>query len=125
MPSCLSHVVPLSPATAFSPPSVHVSLQDERLLVKVQFPCAASRRCSLEGCCPVSRLIDPWTTVTVYNIHNHSDIQVLQAFLCRSYSKLKNSLIGFVVLNTVYVSKNTNIIISLYNKDLKWNTLRI
>lgn len=81
MPSCLSHAVRLSPTTAFSPPSVHVSLQDERLLVKVQFPCAASRRCSLEGCCPVSRLIDPWTTVTVYNIHNHSDIQVLQAFL--------------------------------------------
>lgn len=66
---------------AFSPPSVSVSLQDDLLLVKVQFPCAASRRCSVEGCCPVSELIDPWTTVTVYNTLNQSDFQVLHAFI--------------------------------------------
>lgn len=82
------------PFTAFSPPSVHVSLRDERLLTKVQFPCAASRRCSLEGCCPVSRLIKPWTTVTVYNAHNQSDIQVSKLFLfCLS----EKSLLGHVV----------------------------
>nr|XP_046235931.1 uncharacterized protein LOC124054237 [Scatophagus argus] len=59
----------------FSPPTVSVSLQDDQLLVKVQFPCAANRRCSLERCCPISELIDPWTTVTVYNRLNHSEYQ--------------------------------------------------
>lgn len=61
---------------AFSPPSVSASLKDEQLLVKVQFPCAANRRCSLGRCCPISELIDPWTTVTVYNHLNHSEYQV-------------------------------------------------
>ncbi|KAM3590895.1 uncharacterized protein V6R79_018491 [Siganus canaliculatus] len=59
----------------FSPPSASVSLGEDRLLVKVQFPCAASRRCSLEQCCPITELIDPWTTVTVYNSLNHSEAQ--------------------------------------------------
>ncbi|GAA6228733.1 uncharacterized protein LOC108903080 [Lates japonicus] len=59
----------------FSPPSVSVSLKDDHLLVKVQFPCAANRRCSLARCCPISELIDPWTTVTVYNKLNHSEYQ--------------------------------------------------
>ncbi|XP_068164337.1 uncharacterized protein si:dkeyp-75h12.7 isoform X2 [Antennarius striatus] len=59
----------------FSPPSVSVSLRGERLLVEVQYPCAASRRCSLETCCPISELIDPWTTVTVYNNINASESQ--------------------------------------------------
>ncbi|XP_029310870.1 uncharacterized protein LOC115023774 [Cottoperca gobio] len=59
----------------FSPPSVSASLKDEQLLVKVQFPCAANRRCSLGRCCPISELIDPWTTVTVYNKLNHSEYQ--------------------------------------------------
>ncbi|XP_071315071.1 uncharacterized protein [Trachinotus anak] len=59
----------------FSPPSVSVSVEDEQLLVKVQFPCAANRRCSLERCCPISELIDPWTTVTVYNKLNRSEYQ--------------------------------------------------
>ncbi|XP_027134984.1 uncharacterized protein LOC113745838 [Larimichthys crocea] len=63
------------PTPAFSPPSVSVSLKDDGLLVKVQFPCAANRRCSVERCCPISELIDPWTTVTVYNNLNHSDYQ--------------------------------------------------
>lgn len=53
------------PTAVFSPPSVSVSLKDERLVVKVQYPCAVSRRCSLDQCCPISELIDPWTTVTV------------------------------------------------------------
>ncbi|KAG8006085.1 hypothetical protein GBF38_005231, partial [Nibea albiflora] len=57
----------------FSPPSISISLKDDWLLVKVQFPCAANRRCSVERCCPISELIDPWTTVTVYNNLNHSD----------------------------------------------------
>ncbi|KAF6728183.1 hypothetical protein FQA47_004273 [Oryzias melastigma] len=60
----------------FSSPSVSVSWKHERLAVKVQFPCSANRRCSEEGCCPVTKLIDPWTTVTVYNQHNSSDQQV-------------------------------------------------
>ncbi|XP_045921748.1 uncharacterized protein si:dkeyp-75h12.7 [Micropterus dolomieu] len=59
----------------FSAPSVLVSLKDDELLVQVQFPCAANRRCSLERCCPISELIDPWTTVTVYNNLNHSEHQ--------------------------------------------------
>ncbi|XP_036069257.1 uncharacterized protein si:dkeyp-75h12.7 [Oryzias melastigma] len=59
----------------FSSPSVSVSWKHERLAVKVQFPCSANRRCSEEGCCPVTKLIDPWTTVTVYNQHNSSDQQ--------------------------------------------------
>ncbi|XP_056884162.1 uncharacterized protein si:dkeyp-75h12.7 [Takifugu flavidus] len=59
----------------FSPPSVSVSLRDERLLVKVQFPCAVSRRCSLERCCPISELIDPWTTVTVCSATGDPDCQ--------------------------------------------------
>ncbi|KAI3376327.1 hypothetical protein L3Q82_016807 [Scortum barcoo] len=59
----------------FSAPSVSVSLKDDQLLVKVQFPCAANRRCSAEGCCPISELIDPWTTVTLYNKLNHSEYQ--------------------------------------------------
>ncbi|KAG7241550.1 hypothetical protein INR49_025470 [Caranx melampygus] len=60
----------------FSPPSVSVSVEDEKLLlVKVQFPCAANRRCSMERCCSISELIDPWTTVTVYNQLNHSESQ--------------------------------------------------
>lgn len=67
---------PPLPTPAFSPPSVSVSLKDDQLLVKVQFPCAANRRCSLERCCPISELIDPWTTVTVYNKLNHSEYQV-------------------------------------------------
>lgn len=67
--------IPLASA-AFSPPSVSVSLKEERLLVKVQFPCAASRRCSPEGCCPITELIDPWTTVTVWNTLSHSGCRV-------------------------------------------------
>ncbi|KAK2863009.1 hypothetical protein Q5P01_002542 [Channa striata] len=59
----------------FSPPSVSVSLKDDLLLVKVQFPCAANRRCSMRSCCPVSEMIDPWTTVTVYNMFNRSEYQ--------------------------------------------------
>ncbi|XP_028420364.1 uncharacterized protein LOC114545941 isoform X1 [Perca flavescens] len=59
----------------FSPPSVSASLKDDQLLVKVQYPCAANRRCSPGRCCPISELIDPWTTVTVYNEHNHSEYQ--------------------------------------------------
>ncbi|XP_040887737.1 uncharacterized protein si:dkeyp-75h12.7 [Toxotes jaculatrix] len=59
----------------FSPPSVSVSLRDDQLLVMVQFPCAGSRRCSVGRCCPISELIDPWTTVTVYNKLNHSEYQ--------------------------------------------------
>ncbi|XP_037613993.1 uncharacterized protein si:dkeyp-75h12.7 isoform X1 [Sebastes umbrosus] len=59
----------------FSPPSVSASLEDDQLLVKVQFPCAANRRCSLGRCCPISEMIDPWTTVTVYNELNHSEYQ--------------------------------------------------
>ncbi|KAK2899894.1 hypothetical protein Q8A73_013023 [Channa argus] len=59
----------------FSPPSVSVSLKDDLLLVKVQFPCAANRRCSMKRCCPISEMIDPWTTVTVYNMLNRSEYQ--------------------------------------------------
>ncbi|CAG12812.1 unnamed protein product [Tetraodon nigroviridis] len=59
----------------FSPPSVSVSLREERLLVKVQFPCAVSRRCSLEQCCPISELIHPWTTVTVCSTISDSHCQ--------------------------------------------------
>ncbi|XP_040037485.2 uncharacterized protein LOC120822143 isoform X1 [Gasterosteus aculeatus] len=59
----------------FSPPSVTASLSDDQLLVTVQFPCAANRRCSLGGCCPISEMIDPWTTVTVYNKLNQSEYQ--------------------------------------------------
>ncbi|XP_049924044.1 uncharacterized protein si:dkeyp-75h12.7 [Epinephelus moara] len=59
----------------FSPPSVSASLKDDQLLVKVQFPCAANRRCSLGRCCPITELIDPWTTVTMYNKANHSEYQ--------------------------------------------------
>ncbi|XP_029382424.1 uncharacterized protein LOC115058985 [Echeneis naucrates] len=59
----------------FSPPSILVSVKDQQLMVKVQFPCAANRRCSLERCCPISELIDPWTTVTVYNNINRSEYQ--------------------------------------------------
>ncbi|CAL8240340.1 unnamed protein product [Merluccius merluccius] len=50
----------------FSAPSVSLSLAGARLRVRVQFPCAASRRCSGGICCPVSQLIDPWTSVTLY-----------------------------------------------------------
>lgn len=39
----------------------------------------------MEGCCPVTRLIDPWTTVTVYKEHNSSDQQVLSRQLYFSY----------------------------------------
>ncbi|XP_028999164.1 uncharacterized protein si:dkeyp-75h12.7 [Betta splendens] len=60
----------------FSPPSVSVSLKDDlRLLVRVQFPCAASRRCSMQRCCPISLMIDPWTTVTMYNTLEPSEHQ--------------------------------------------------
>ncbi|XP_041840505.1 uncharacterized protein LOC121639381 [Melanotaenia boesemani] len=59
----------------FSPPSVSVTWKDDSLSVKVKFPCAANRRCSRDGCCPVSKLIDPWTTVTVYNELNLSENQ--------------------------------------------------
>ncbi|XP_027894825.1 uncharacterized protein LOC114157857 [Xiphophorus couchianus] len=63
------------PPAAFSPPSVSVSLTNDSLSVKVQFPCATSRRCSRDVCCPISTLIDPWTTVTVFNELNRSDNQ--------------------------------------------------
>ncbi|KAM8746509.1 uncharacterized protein AB9X84_014735 [Acanthopagrus schlegelii] len=59
----------------FSPPSVSVSVKEDQLMVKVQFPCAANRRCSPGRCCPITELIDPWTTVTVYNKLNHSEYQ--------------------------------------------------
>lgn len=75
------------PATDFSPPSVSVSLKDDQLLVTVQFPCAVSRRCFLEECCPISELIDPWTTVTVYNELNHTEFQVNTSFLCLTYKR--------------------------------------
>ncbi|XP_072315083.1 uncharacterized protein [Eucyclogobius newberryi] len=51
----------------FSAPSVFLSLREDQLLVKVQFPCATSRRCSARHCCPITELIDPLTTVTLYN----------------------------------------------------------
>ncbi|MEQ2270788.1 hypothetical protein XENORESO_012971 [Xenotaenia resolanae] len=60
----------------FSPPSVSVSLKNDSMSVKVQFPCATNRRCSRDVCCPISKLIDPWTTVTLYNELNRSDNQV-------------------------------------------------
>ncbi|XP_053272665.1 uncharacterized protein si:dkeyp-75h12.7 [Pleuronectes platessa] len=59
----------------FSRPSVSVSQRDERLLVQVQFPCAANRRCSPESCCPISELTDPRTTVTVFNRRQRSEYQ--------------------------------------------------
>ncbi|XP_047241912.1 uncharacterized protein si:dkeyp-75h12.7 [Girardinichthys multiradiatus] len=59
----------------FSPPSVSVSLKNDSMSVKVQFPCATNRRCSRDVCCPISKLIDPWTTVTLYNELNRSDNQ--------------------------------------------------
>ncbi|XP_007563769.2 PREDICTED: uncharacterized protein LOC106932176 [Poecilia mexicana] len=59
----------------FSPPSVSVSWNNDSLSVKVQFPCATSRGCSRDVCCPISTLIDPWTTVTVFNELNRSDNQ--------------------------------------------------
>ncbi|XP_061566384.1 uncharacterized protein si:dkeyp-75h12.7 [Cololabis saira] len=59
----------------FSPPSISALWRDERLSVKVHFPCVANRRCSHDGCCPISKLIDPWTTVTVYNQLNRSENQ--------------------------------------------------
>ncbi|KAM6908966.1 interferon lambda receptor 1 [Xenentodon cancila] len=59
----------------FSPPSISVSWRDECLSVKVHFPCVANRRCSHDGCCPISKLIDPWTTVTVYNQLNRFENQ--------------------------------------------------
>ncbi|CAL8325699.1 unnamed protein product [Lota lota] len=58
---------------AFSAPSVSLALDGDRLKVRVQFPCAANRRCSRGICCPLSELIDPWTSVTVYNQLNPSD----------------------------------------------------
>ncbi|XP_059932651.1 uncharacterized protein si:dkeyp-75h12.7 [Gadus macrocephalus] len=58
---------------AFSAPSVSLYLDGDRLSVRVQFPCAANRRCSRGICCPLSELIDPWTSVTVYNQLNPSD----------------------------------------------------
>lgn len=80
------------PRQAFSPPSVTASLSDDQLLVTVQFPCAANRRCSLGGCCPISEMIDPWTTVTVYNKLNQSEYQVRHALM--------------LVLNYVYMRNN-------------------
>ncbi|XP_029939900.1 uncharacterized protein LOC115382317 [Salarias fasciatus] len=59
----------------FSPPSVSVSLKEQQLLVRVQFPCASNRRCSVERCCPITQLIHPWTTVTVHNRLNRSEQQ--------------------------------------------------
>ncbi|XP_005944648.1 uncharacterized protein si:dkeyp-75h12.7 isoform X2 [Haplochromis burtoni] len=59
----------------FSPPSVSVSLKDDQMVVQVHFPCAANRRCSLERCCPISKLIDPWTTVTVYTEPSGAEYQ--------------------------------------------------
>ncbi|KAF0021486.1 hypothetical protein F2P81_026260 [Scophthalmus maximus] len=71
----------------FSPPSVSVSLRDEQLSVAVRFPCAASRRCPPERCCPVSELIDPRTTVTVYNRRNRSEYQVTELLLQQQTKK--------------------------------------
>ncbi|KAM6949549.1 uncharacterized protein FYW47_015931 [Aplochiton taeniatus] len=60
----------------FSPPSVSVSLQGENVAsVRVQFPCATSRSCPPQGCCPLSQMIDLWTTVTVYSQLNVSNYQ--------------------------------------------------
>ncbi|KAJ3585023.1 hypothetical protein NHX12_013746 [Muraenolepis orangiensis] len=58
---------------AFSAPSVSLSLDGSGLRARVQFPCAANRRCSRGTCCPLSELIDPWTSVTVYDPLNPSD----------------------------------------------------
>ncbi|CDQ70983.1 unnamed protein product [Oncorhynchus mykiss] len=61
----------------FNSPSISVSLSRERLVVEVHFPCSTNRGCfPLQSCCPLSELIDPWVTVTVYNQHNHSDYKV-------------------------------------------------
>ncbi|XP_029531932.1 uncharacterized protein si:dkeyp-75h12.7 [Oncorhynchus nerka] len=58
----------------FNSPSISVSLSRERLVVEVHFPCSTNRGCfPLQSCCPLSELIDPWVTVTVYNQQNHSD----------------------------------------------------
>lgn len=91
---CNMIIVPLCllPSPAFSPPSVSASLEDDQLLVKVQFPCAANRRCSLGRCCPISEMIDPWTTVTVYNELNHSEYQVLHASVVLILIKQKNKM---------------------------------
>lgn len=65
----------------------------------------------------MSRLIDPWTTVTVYNTRNQSDLQVLKLFLRRLSSDLKNSLLEFVGVNNVNLPTNTKIII-VQNKGM-------
>ncbi|KAJ8008478.1 hypothetical protein DPEC_G00105230 [Dallia pectoralis] len=51
----------------FSRPTVSVALSGNRLKVEVHFPCSTNRG---KSCCPVSELIDPWVTVTVYNQQN-------------------------------------------------------
>ncbi|XP_045081489.1 uncharacterized protein LOC121572208 [Coregonus clupeaformis] len=58
----------------FSSPSVLVSLSGERLLVEVHLPCSIKKEClPLQSCCPLSKFIHPWVTVTVYNQQNPSD----------------------------------------------------
>ncbi|XP_029616201.1 uncharacterized protein si:dkeyp-75h12.7 isoform X2 [Salmo trutta] len=58
----------------FSSPSVLVSLSGERLVVEVHLPCSGKGEClPLQSCCPLSKYIDLWVTVTVYNQQNPSD----------------------------------------------------
>ncbi|KAF3697829.1 hypothetical protein EXN66_Car013510 [Channa argus] len=68
---------------------INVSLKDDLLLVKVQFPCAANRRCSMKRCCPISEMIDPWTTVTVYNMLNRSEYQMILTDVFSNISLIK------------------------------------
>ncbi|KAL0970162.1 hypothetical protein UPYG_G00238240 [Umbra pygmaea] len=57
----------------FSPPTVSVTPSRRGLVAEVHFPCSTSRG---QSCRPVSELIDPWVTVSVYNQQNSSDLKV-------------------------------------------------
>ncbi|XP_072544152.1 uncharacterized protein [Salminus brasiliensis] len=84
----LVHDVDLVTADArFSPPSVSVSLDGPKLWVDVAFPCAPSVLCQSDeekeqgdeaaelSCCSITRLLQPNTSVILYNKHDAADTQ--------------------------------------------------
>ncbi|KAL4660909.1 hypothetical protein GN956_G800 [Arapaima gigas] len=76
---CWSKVlkVDLDSDMVFSPPSVSVSLNHSVLTVKVQFPESRNRRlCPQQTSCPVSAVLQPLTTIMVYNRKQPSKCQI-------------------------------------------------
>ncbi|XP_051567417.1 uncharacterized protein si:dkeyp-75h12.7 [Myxocyprinus asiaticus] len=100
---------PINDTAEFSPPSITMSMEDERLWVTVHFPCAPSITCGFEEkeaethcSCPLDGLhfLRLSATVTLYNKHEPSDTQTRTAVVVED-TPFKEEF-GFLIPGQVY-----------------------